>query len=168
MYVKTKRTIHHYPCLNQFALLCPSYLFLPKPSLNLTATFLDASQLFSIILLAVEPVSLPHPYSPYCPYYRPCMCSEKQFPQQVGTLWFSFVFFWEMYWASEGVEFKPKTSLWNSWQLGSFNWSMCGHKSWRYLQSWGLSFICKCISLMSQTTATAFLLNRIKTSNRSF
>ena len=37
-----------------------------------------------------------------------------------------------------------------------------------YLQSSGLSFICKYISLMSQTTATAFLLNHIKRLNRLF
>ena len=41
---------------------------------------------FSIIPLTVEPVSLPYPHSPYCPYYRPSMCSDEQFPQQVGTL----------------------------------------------------------------------------------
>ena len=38
----------------------------------------------------------------------------------------------------------------------------------KYVQSSGLSLIWKYISLMSQTTAKAFLLNRIKTSNRSF
>ena len=45
---------------------------------------------------------------------------------------------------------------------------MCHHKNQRYLQSSGLSFICKYISLISQTTATAFLLNSRETSNRSF
>ena len=77
----------HHPRLNQFALLCLSYLFLPKPSLNLTATFLNASQLFPIILLPAESVSMPQPHLPYCPYSRPCMCSEEQFPQQVETLY---------------------------------------------------------------------------------
>ena len=36
--------------------------------------------------LTAEPVSLLHPHSPYCPSYNSCMCSEEQFPQQVGTL----------------------------------------------------------------------------------
>ena len=80
-----------HPCLSQFTLLCPSYLFLPKPPLNLTAFFLGVSQPFSIIPLTVEPVLLLHPYSPYCPYCCPCMCSEEQILQLVGTV-FDFLF----------------------------------------------------------------------------
>ena len=82
----------NHPCLNQFVLLCPSYLFLSKPSLNWTATFFDAFKLFSIILLIAEPVSLPHPRSRSYPQFHPCMCCQEQFSKQVGTL-FEFSFF---------------------------------------------------------------------------
>ena len=80
-------SVADHPCLNQFVLLCPSYLFLPKPSLILTVTFLGTSQLFP---LTAQSVLLPHPHSSYCPYYRPCMCSEEQFLQQLGTF-FNFL-----------------------------------------------------------------------------
>ena len=81
--ISSKKANHS--CLNQFAcsVLC---IYFCQNSWSLAATFLGASQLFSIIPLIAEAASLLCPHSTYYLYYRPCICSEQQFLQQVWAL----------------------------------------------------------------------------------
>ena len=149
--------------------------FCQNPSLNLTTMFLGAFQIFFINALTLEPLSLIHLHSLYCLYYRSCMCSEAQFPLKwkmfllllllllsLSLLLVSLLLFCSSKKGSElqkvqSLNKKPVSEIRNNLV---FLTAPC-------LQSLGVSFSCKYLSLMSQTIATAFLLNQTKTANRS-
>ena len=147
-------------------LLCPSYLFLPKASLSLTTTFLGASH-FSPFPLIAKPVSLPNLHSPYWPYYHPWMSSEEQFTQQVRTLFYFLLL------SSEKCTELQKVLRSNQKPASEFHSNLVSstdpHDAIKIEDIYTHQiFIFKYISLISQITAAGFLLNCIKTSNRTF